>query len=131
MTSVDEQDIDVTVILEGPKTVTVTTAPPTTAVVGAPTAVKTISTSTEKVSVEELGIVGPPGPQGPPGTGAPEVYQLQAVSTWNHAHDFPYLPDVRLVDENNEVVEIGVEYPDAQTVYLTFPQPFTGTVYLS
>lgn len=128
MTASTTVDVEVT---QGPtQTVIVTTSPPTSVTIGEPTTVNTVSTSTELVSVEELGIVGPRGPQGPPG-GHPEVFELLAVSTWTYQHDFPYRPELRLVDVDNEAVEVGVEYPDAQTVSITFPVPFTGTVYLS
>lgn len=106
---------------------------PTQVVTGGPTTVNTVSTSTETVSVEELGIVGPPGPQGASGQdgSAPQAYQLFAVSQWTQLHTYGYPPEVRLVDEDNEAVEVGVDYPDAHTVSITFPVPFTGTVYLS
>lgn len=113
--------------------VTVTTPPPTTATVGLPVSVNTISISTEQVNVQELGIVGPRGPQGPAGPSGlnPQSYVLTDVSSWFHVHDYAYPPNVRLVDGSGEEVEIGVDYPDASSVSIVFPVPFTGTVYLS
>lgn len=67
------------------------------------------------------------GPQGPPGVGSP----LTFTGTWSSfstAHTFAYLPPVRLIDSTGEEVEIGVEYPDATHVAVTFPTPFTGTI---
>lgn len=126
-------DINVTVTLEGPTTVSVTTVPPTVSTVGTPTITNTVSSSTEQVNVQELGIVGPRGPQGPTGPSGlnPQSYALTGASSWYHVHDYTYPPAVRLVDGSGEEVEIGVDYPDATSVSLVFPVPFTGTVYLS
>lgn len=112
-----------TVIVSYQGSLSVTVAEPSTANIA--------STSTESVSVQQLGVVGPPGPQGPPGTGFPSVFQVTDVGSWHQQHDFLYLPDVRLIDELGEDVEIGVEYPDANHVYIEFPTPFTGTIILS
>lgn len=57
-------------------------------------------------------------------------YPLTAASDWFHVHAFGYPPQVRLV-QDGQAVDIAVEYPDASSVYLTFPSPFTGTVILS
>lgn len=56
---------------------------------------------------------------------------MNAVSSWYQTHSFEYLPEVRLVDEENELVEVGVDYPSPNAVSITFPVPFTGTIYLS
>lgn len=57
-------------------------------------------------------------------------YPLTAASDWFHVHAFGYPPQVGLV-QDGQAVDIAVEYPDASSVYLTFPSPFTGTVILS
>ena len=113
-------DVEVTVAYVAPTSVTVSTTVPGTAV----------STSTELVEVQELGVLGPTGPQGPPGRSGVE-YSLVSVSSWSHAHDFPYYPSVHLVDNTGQIAYLGATYPDASTVNLSFPQPFTGTVVLS
>ncbi len=80
--------------------------------------------------VHGVGIQGPKGDPGVGGAGAVS-YSVTAVSSWTQAHDFPYFPEVHLVDSLGEGVEIGVEYPDASHVFIEFPQPFTGKVILS
>jgi hypothetical protein len=76
---------------------------------------------------------GGTGPQGPPGASAPLplAYSVVAVSLWSQAHSFGYLPEVRLIDPTGSAVAIGAQYPDANTVFLLFPTPFTGTIILS
>ena len=86
----------------------------------------------DTVIVQGVGIQGPKGEKGDDGSGIePEIYTLTAVSSWYHAHTFPYPPEVRLVDQTGEECEIGVEYADDTHVSITFPVPFTGTLILS
>ena len=86
-------------------------------------------------------VVRSPGPQGPRGVAGvagvagasappPQSHDLLAVSSWSLAHTFGYPPEVMLLDEAGSVVETGVDYPDADTVSITFPTPFTGRVLL-
>lgn len=91
------------------------------------------------VGVTELGqpivvatpiVAGPQGPAGPPGN-TPQSITLTAASDWNYTHDYPYMPEVRLIDPNGNWVGVGVQYPDAHTIYISFPVPFTGTVLLT
>lgn len=71
------------------------------------------------------------GGQGRDGTdNVPDAYTLVAVSNWTQAHGKPYLPDVRLVDPANRVVLADVTFPDSAHVNLSFPTPFTGTVFV-
>lgn len=125
--------LDVQVIQGPTETVVITTPAPTNVVIGQPTTVNTVSTSTETIQVTELGIVGPQGPAGEPGTGGqgPIAYQLVQVSSWAQAHTLGYLPEVRVIDEGGNVVGMSVSYPSPTTVYLLFPTPFTGEVLLS
>jgi hypothetical protein len=61
----------------------------------------------------------------------PVTYTLSAVSAFNQGHSFPYLPGVRLIDASGQGVDAGVEFPDASTVHIDFPAPFSGVVILS
>lgn len=67
------------------------------------------------------------------GTGGatPISYSVTNVSSFSRTHTFGYFPEVRLVDQTGESADIGVEYPDIETVSIDFPVPFTGTVILS
>ena len=68
---------------------------------------------------------GPPGPPGPPR--AAQTYPVVAVSSWSHSHGLNYPPMVWL-QQGTELVLVGAQYPDNDTVYITFPVPFTGTI---
>lgn len=129
----DTSTVDVRVVQGPTQTVVVTAPAPTNVVIGEPTVVNAISTSTEAVSVAELGIVGPQGPPGAPGIGggAPLVFSLVDVSSWAQQHTLGYLPEVRVVDAEGNIVGMSVAYPTPDTVYLVFPTPFTGEVLLS
>jgi hypothetical protein len=120
------------VVQAGPvQQVTVTSQAPQQVTVTQPV-ISTVQTqSQERVDVRQLGIVGPTGPQGAPGTAFAISYVLTNVSSWSQPHTFPYYPAVRLINDQGEEVEIEIEYPDAHTVYIEFPLPFTGTVILS
>jgi hypothetical protein len=129
-----EPVVNVTVQLPAPQHVVVEQDTPNNVSLVQPSQVNTVSSSTQTVDVQQLGIVGQTGatgPQGPPGTKFAEQYELTSVSSWNHAHDFDYYPVVRLVLPSGQEVETDIEYPDAHTVYISFPTPFTGTVILS
>lgn len=127
MTSSVAQSIQVVVNPAPIQTTVATVTPPPSITVGTPSNSNVMSTSTETVQVQELGIIGPAGPPGD----APLAFPLVAASSWTKVHAYPYLPEVRLVDSSGEAVEIGVEYPASNTVSISFPVPFTGTVYLS
>jgi len=77
--------------------------------------------------VQQITLEGPPGPSG----GEPDVYAVTSVSSWTHAHSRDYPPLVRLVDSSNHWVIADVTYPDSSHVSLSFPTPFTGTIYVS
>lgn len=59
------------------------------------------------------------------------VLRVQGVTQYTFAHDYPYFPGVRLVDDTGLAVETAVRYPDENHVFLEFATPFTGTVILS
>lgn len=132
----DPNSYDV-IVTPGPsQTVVVSYTPPANVSVGLPTTTNAVSTSTETVDVNELGILGPTGPQGPQGLpgqdgSVPTVFELVSVSSWTQAHDYSYLPEVRVLDADGFQVGLGVAYPNAHTVFLSFPAPFTGKVLLS
>ena len=87
-----------------------------------------------RVVLVQLGTPGPPGPRGVPGPSGgrnPITLELTDVSSWTFTHDFPYLPDVRLIAQNDEEVSIGVKYPAEDVIFIEFPAPFTGRVILS
>jgi hypothetical protein len=75
---------------------------------------------------------GPPGPSGPPGPAgdAPTSYSLVGASSWSVTHGLGYFPEAYLVSSTGEAVDVAVEYPDVNSVAISFPQPFTGTVLL-
>lgn len=85
----------------------------------------------------EPGPEGPPGPQGEPGPQGPQgtdfsfTYSQQVPSTlWVIAHEFPRRPSVTAMDNNGEVVEGDVRYPDSTTVHIQWAYPMTGTAVL-
>lgn len=91
--------------------------------------------STLVVSVTEQTVVavseGPPGRDGRSGGGIPvETFPINNASSLTVSHSFPYAPDVRVVDTNGHNVETDYVYIGSQ-VSLTFPSPFTGTLYLN
>lgn len=132
MTEVQTQEGPNVVVQSGPvQQVTVTSQAPQQVTVTQPVISNVATQSQERVDVRQLGIVGPVGPQGPAGTAFALPYILTNVSSWNQPHGFPYYPAVRLINDQGEEVEIDIEYPDAHTVYIEFPLPFTGTVILS
>lgn len=132
MTEVQTQEGPNVTVQQGPvQQVVVSTQAPNQVTVSTPVATNVQTQSQQRVDVQELGIVGPRGLQGPPGTAFAISYVLTAVSSWSQPHDLPYYPAVRLIDEFGNEVETEVEYPDLHTVYIEFPTPFTGTVILS
>lgn len=128
-----EQSADPSVVVEiGPiQQISVSTSAPQQVVASSPATINVETQSQQRVDVQELGIIGQQGPPGPPGTSFAVTYVLTSVSSWSQAHDFSYYPSVRLIESLGDEVETNIEYPDAHTVYIEFPMPFTGTVILS
>lgn len=87
-----------------------------------------------RVVVVEIGTPGPqgkPGPAGPAGGRNPVTVELTDISSWNYSHDFPYLPDVRLIATDDEEVGVAVKYPTDDSIFIEFPSPFTGRAIIS
>jgi hypothetical protein len=76
------------------------------------------------------------GPQGPSGTVSPTQLgyahtQNVASQTWNIVHGLNFTPNITVVDSGGTVVEGSYNYPDANTVVLSFSSAFSGKAYLS
>jgi hypothetical protein len=81
-------------------------------------------------------IIGETGPQGPVGEidyGQLGYVHLQnsASTTWSITHGLGFVPNITVVDSGGTVVEGSYNYPDANTVVLTFSSEFSGKAYLS
>lgn len=85
-----------------------------------------------KIRVVTVGIQGPPGAQGEPGTSIPLYIHTQAVpsATWNVTHNLNTYPAITVVDSANSVVIGDAEYLDTNNVVLSFSAPFSGKAYL-
>lgn len=78
-----------------------------------------------------VAVVPVAGPAGPPGS-TYTYSRSTPASTWAITHNlgtFP-VPTVLLDDAPTRPVWTDVEYPDANTLILTFPTPVTGRIYL-
>lgn len=80
-------------------------------------------------------IIGPPGPQGIPGSaGTSQIIhtQLSPLATWTIPHGLDHPPIISVLvntDGADEVVYADVTYPDAGSlVVVTFATPQTGRV---
>ena len=90
----------------------------------------------EQVVNIELGTSGPQGPKGDPGEVLYEDLsyihnQASAASVWTINHGLQFIPNITVVDSSGTVVEGSYNYPDNNTVVLTFSSPFSGKAYLS
>ncbi len=81
-------------------------------------------------------VIGETGPQGPAGTldsvllGYTHI-QNSASTTWSITHGLGFTPNITVVDSGGTVVEGSYNYPDANTVVLSFSSSFSGKAYLS
>lgn len=83
-----------------------------------------VSPSRPVVTVEHRGVQGPPGPSG---IGDVSTHiQSTAAATWTIVHGLGRYPVSVLVVIGTEQVEPDVEFPDANTVVLTFATPQSG-----
>jgi hypothetical protein len=95
------------------------------------------NTSNVIVNEEEIDIIiGETGPQGPSGQVDPSLIayahtQNVASDTWSITHGLGFIPNITVVDSGGTVVEGSYNYPNANTVVLTFSSPFSGKAYLS
>jgi hypothetical protein len=81
-------------------------------------------------------IIGETGPQGPSGQIDPTALgyahtQNSASTTWSITHGLGFTPNITVVDSGGTVVEGSYNYPNANTVVLTFSSSFSGKAYLS
>lgn len=57
--------------------------------------------------------------------------QSSAASVWTITHGLGFIPNVTVVDSGGSVVEGSYNYPNSNTVILTFNGSFSGKAYLS
>lgn len=80
------------------------------------------------------GMQGPLGPAGPPGpAGGVEFVFTQSVpaAVWTIVHNLQRIPNVVVIDSAGTTILGDVDYPDDNTVVVTFSFPFSGSAYLS
>lgn len=73
---------------------------------------------------------GERGPTGPSGSGGFVHNQSTPAATWTITHDLGRAPLNCEVSIGDEVVYTDVDYPDTETVVLTFASPQSGTARL-
>jgi hypothetical protein len=89
------------------------------------------------VQEEEIDIIiGETGPQGPSGQADPADLgyvhiQNTPSTTWTISHGLGFIPNITVVDSGGTVVEGSYNYPNANTVVLSFSSAFSGKAYLS
>jgi hypothetical protein len=95
-----------------------------------------VVSTTDQVVTISLGTSGPQGPKGDPG----EVQyvdlsyvhdQSSAAAVWTINHGLQFIPSITVVDSSGNVVEGSYNYPDENTVIVTFSSAFAGKAYLS
>jgi hypothetical protein len=57
--------------------------------------------------------------------------QENAAATWSITHGLGFTPNITVVDTAGTVVEGSYNYPNSNTVVLTFIGAFSGRAYLS
>ncbi len=87
----------------------------------------------DAVTVVTVGIQGPPGPRGLPGSVGVTFTFTQGVpsSSWVIVHNMGRKPSVTIVDSSDRVVYGNVAYADLDNLTLTFSAPFSGSAYLN
>jgi hypothetical protein len=95
-----------------------------------------VEVTQDETVLVEIGIAGPQGAQGVPG----EVLfsdisylhnQTVPSSTWTITHNLRFMPNITVVDSGGTVVEGSYNYPNENTVVLSFNGAFSGKAYLS
>jgi len=88
---------------------------------------------TEEVVVVELGITGPQGPAGTVSAADVSYVHEQTTpsSSWSITHGLNFIPNITVVDSAGTVVEGSYNYPNANSVVLSFSNAFSGKAYLS
>lgn len=82
------------------------------------------------------GETGPPGPPGPPGDSEAAFsfthIQMSPASVWLIQHNLNFNPGgITVQDAAGTTYEGEIDYPDINTLRLTFLAEFSGTAYLS
>jgi len=87
----------------------------------------------EQVVVISLGTSGPQGPSGTIDYGQLGYVHTQSVasSVWTINHGLGFTPNVTVVDSAGTVIEGSYNYPNANTIVLTFAGAFSGKAYFS
>lgn len=90
----------------------------------------TLSLAEERVEVVDVGIQGPPGPQGTSGD-AHFFQAFTSVSTVTVTHNLGKRPAVSVIDSAGDEVEGAVDHIDSNTLTVSFSAPFSGNVVLN
>lgn len=99
--------------------VTVTVVPPDRPATG-------VTPPTPAPAVLVVPVPGLRGPTGPAGTGGFVYVQSSPAATWTITHGLGRHPVGVLITVGTSQVDTDVEFPDLNTVVLTFAQPTTG-----
>ena len=77
--------------------------------------------------------IGTSGPQGPSDTRELGYVHIQNTpsTTWTITHGLQFIPNITVFDSGGTVVEGSYNYPNLNTVELTFSSAFSGKAYLS
>jgi hypothetical protein len=87
----------------------------------------------EQIVVISLGTSGPQGPSGTIDYAQLGYVHTQSVasSVWTINHGLGFTPNVTVVDSAGTVIEGSYNYPNANTIVLTFAGAFSGKAYFS
>lgn len=87
----------------------------------------------DQIVIVELGTTGPQGPAGTVNAAdLAYVYEQSTPSTsWTINHGLSFIPNITVVDSAGTVVEGSYDYPNANSVILSFSNAFSGKAYLS
>src|SRR5690606_40600044 len=73
-----------------------------------------------------LPVTGPQGPPGPPGTGTANPYvhtQSAPAGTWSITHNLGRIPQVTVLNDNNEVVIADITHSSNNALSIVFASP--------